>query len=874
MNRTVKVWSPVLLFLAVCVMSLGPCASVGTPAQPGSSDREVSDVPPPRVDRLGDPLPQGAIHRFGTARFRSGWVGWGGVIEFPLAVSPDGKTIAILSYEGLRLFDLSSGKQLVWSAHPPEMYLGESPSLDFSPDGKSVALLVHSGECLIWDAGTGRQFRRLHGIQKRVKELPWPLGDHPGVSTPIKGLGFTENGKSLLACVDGKKVWVLDPLKDRVSREVDLEMGPVVSVSKDRKRLLAGNVASQLQVVDVPTRKVTAILKVPPDTKEEGSRVRLAAQGQGGPKGAVLSPSGRRIAILTGHTIWTFDSTGKPLHTLRGQASSKELDSRLLAITHDDRVLLAGTTTGKILRWDLSNGKALPPIGRDGLSDEGVYPHPNGKSIITLGYRGIICLWDMDTGRQMPTVHGYEDIGQAVFTADGCHAIVRDRRRDRIDVWDVETGRLHHSVNTHDRSARTLGFDADQKIGVSWTEDGWISIRELSTWKEKYSIQLKTEGRPPKPIHIRRVAITPNGRRVFVAADDWGAGLFDATTRKELWRREDSYRLWKFSPDGSMYFATNSRGLSCIDTETGKLKWTCSYSRDEQREYDVGGIDVSVDGRQVAVHLYDTIRLIDAGTGQQTRSLGKETNTLHGAPYWRRRFNEMFSRDGKWLLLPGEDGGVGMVEIASGLELFRFKGHFDCWRTQFHPDGKRALTVQVNETVLFWDLRPAHVPVAKDAPERIWQDLASQDGPTVYRATWSLIDDPGTAVELLKRKLSPAPPALSRDSVVKFITQLNDDDFATREQASKVLVGQGKWILPLLEEALKRSRLPEQRRRLSEVIERVTSEPDEWHILRAVQALELGGSVEGKSLLRSWTSGRKGALLTEQGRQAVARMSK
>ena len=67
------------------------------------------------------------------------------------------------------------------------------------------------------------------------------------------------------------------------------------------------------------------------------------------------------------------------------------------------------------------------------------------------------------------------------------------------------------------------------------------------------------------------------------------------------------------------------------------------------------------------------------------------------------------------------------------------------------------------------------------------------------------------------------------------------------------------------------------KRRLSEILEQIRREyptPEKEQILRAVQALELGGSEEGRKLLASWMDGQSNALLTSQAGEAVARMKK
>src|SRR5262245_25953292 len=67
----------------------------------------------PLADRHGDPLPQGAVTRFGTVRFRVGSKD----VRHSLALSPDGKYLAVEDRDGIRLWDTDTGrvaKHLPW----------------------------------------------------------------------------------------------------------------------------------------------------------------------------------------------------------------------------------------------------------------------------------------------------------------------------------------------------------------------------------------------------------------------------------------------------------------------------------------------------------------------------------------------------------------------------------------------------------------------------------------------------------------------------------------------------------------------------------------------------------------------------------------
>jgi hypothetical protein len=114
-----------LLSLVLALGLLG--AGVAAITQQGQAQDQLSKLkqeqpaqkPRSRTDRHGDPLPDGALARLGTLRWRAA-----GEVE-ALAYSPDGKTIVAASREGVCLFNTDgkltkllrpSGNRVVYSA--------------------------------------------------------------------------------------------------------------------------------------------------------------------------------------------------------------------------------------------------------------------------------------------------------------------------------------------------------------------------------------------------------------------------------------------------------------------------------------------------------------------------------------------------------------------------------------------------------------------------------------------------------------------------------------------------------------------------------------------------------------------------------------
>ncbi len=93
----------------------------------------LSATEPQRMDRYGDPLPDGAIARLGTTRFRP-------IGEFvEVAISGDSKVFATGEDRTIRLWEMQTGKVL-WSTCLGNSHCAER--LLISPDGKRLMVIA------------------------------------------------------------------------------------------------------------------------------------------------------------------------------------------------------------------------------------------------------------------------------------------------------------------------------------------------------------------------------------------------------------------------------------------------------------------------------------------------------------------------------------------------------------------------------------------------------------------------------------------------------------------------------------------------------------------------------------------------------------
>ncbi len=838
-----------------------------TPVVSAASKDAGASKPQGRTDALGDPLPQGAIARLGTVRFRHG-----GYALF-LAFTPDEKRLISRGIDGVRLWDAATGKEL-W--HLPLAPNTEWRTVDLSPDGKRLALIDQAagGPIQLWDVESGKKIASL-GSKLRP---------------PIR---FSPDGKWLAAAVGTMDVELWDLASKKRLRGWNAHMAELLSIgfSADCRIMLTSDRMSTVHLWDTASgrklQEIKPLLWDPAVGRNAFSDV------------PVLTADGKFVAILEKRlrpdakpvvdpkasiSVWDA-ATGKLLRELtcpsRELAPGYGASFMALALAPDGKKLV---TTGpdQFLRiWDPATGQELRRVALDSNRPPYVLAFSkDGQKLAASSDSSTIQIFDMTSGKlKLSPVEDLGLIQRALLTSDGRTAITTGPENS-ILVWDAEVSRVRQRLQGHEKWLGSLQLSADGQTLYSAGGDKTLRIWDLVSGEEhkRINVDAATLWTQPNPL------VLSDGKTLIAADSDKTVRVLDMATGQER-RRFQLERLFGMaaSADGRSLVGYSCNGLIRLwDVASGRTRrdYRLPVINEGLQAYSMA---LSPDGRLLAVGRAHQIGL---DTPKQNFLLLLDLNSGHEV----YRFENLptgvdlleFSPDGRILAWGGFTYPViRLLETATGRERRRLTGHRGAVTSlSFSADGRRLLSGSHDTTALLWDLDGGRTDrLATTAEiEKLWADLAGEDAACAYAAIRTLAAVPNVAIPFLRKHLPPVP-AVDEKRVARLIADLDSDDFATRQRATADLEKLGEQALPAYRKALDGKPSLEMRRRLEDLQRRAYAA--RWDVsgerlrsLRAIETLEMAGSEEARDVLKALAAGAKGARLTEEAKATLKRLQR
>jgi WD40 repeat protein len=330
------------------------------------------------------------------------------------------------------------------SPHTFELHAGQVSSAAITPDGRRAVSGSEDGTLRLWDLERSRSLLTVETPWQPAIEVFATADESPGLRI------HTEFGESL----------------------------PVMAVTPDGCRVLAGSDDRNLQLCDIETGQSLVMFKGYKYT----SRVQALA----------VTPNGRWTVVgCQDGKLRVYDlESGQLLRILEDPTGWNKGGVSAVTVTGDGRQAMAGSEDGALRLWDLESGLLLHTLkDQTGLITDAVRAvalTPNQRLAVVCSENGTLRLWDVKSGQLLRTLHDASyAVSSLAITPDG-YRIVVGSEDGALRFYDLDSGQLVRTLKDHTHwnaegeiSAVVVTLDGNRAV-VGW-RDGTLQLRVLES---------------------------------------------------------------------------------------------------------------------------------------------------------------------------------------------------------------------------------------------------------------------------------------------------------------------------------------------------------------------------------------------------------
>jgi WD40 repeat protein len=613
---------------------------------------------PVRCDRYGDPLPPGALARLGTARLRHSDT------IVAITFSPDGKWLASGGDHTVRVWEVSSGKEIrQWRG---EFLFGGQ--VVFSPDSKT--LLLSEGNAIHYrEIATGKEVRRIAG------EHALAIGD----------FALSPDGKLIARSGSRLGIVTVDALTGELIRSfTGSARGGKLQFSPDGRCLLCGgnlwDVATGNQVVAVP---VISEFQTSATLSSDGKILATSHSDFPGGNGepARFEPSVRYWDGATGKQLDHFKEDQKYLYQVAFSP-----DGKWLAVTGNDAF---------IRLWDATHGKEVHRLlGSFNYSVLAVFS-PNGQHLAATDRWNRILIWELSSGKLLHPLHEDEGFIKTVaYSPDG--KTIAAAGDATIRLREATTGKPLRELRGHTRAVASLAYSPDGQRLVSGGAgaDETTRVWDAATGKELQ--RFSDNG--------GWVAVSPDGQ--FLATGSNPLRLRALASGEEISKLAyQNVRSLRFAPVGSLLVADREVWqLKFSEPTAGKGPVRFELLTLQHPHADINnGLAYSPDGCTLASVTHPSPILflhIDPQSGKRSRYCWDKSSGSTAVA---------FAPKGKTMAIGWWDGLVALCGTETAREEARYDTRQGAVKAiAFSPDGQSLTAVYSDGSALVWDIKDPH----------------------------------------------------------------------------------------------------------------------------------------------------------------------
>ncbi|HEY8209545.1 MAG TPA: WD40 repeat domain-containing protein [Myxococcaceae bacterium] len=448
--------------------------------------------------------------------------------------------------------------------------------------------------------------------------------------------------------------------------------------------------------------------------------------------------SGKRLAVLSGHTGWVWSAAFSPdgqrvltasldnTARLWDAASGRQLAvlsghplSLLNAAFSPDGLRAVTASVDQTARvWDLASGRPIAELRGHTHWVQGAVFSPDGLRVLTASHDKTARVWDAASGRPLVTLSGHGNwVQSAAFSPDG-QRVLTASSDNTARLWDAVSGKQFAVLSGHTGSVLSASFSADGRRLLTASSDNSARVWDAGSGKPLVELRHHSGS-------VVSAVFSPDGQRVLTASSDSTALIWDATSGRllaELRGHSSPVLSATFSPDGRSV-------LTASFDNTARIWDAASEQRAELRGSDLA---------RSAVFSPDTRRVLTTSFGSVARvwdvTSGERLSELRGHDDWV--WNASFSSNGLRVLTASRDGTARLWSVASGEPIATLTGHSGWVRSAaFSSDGQRIVTAGDDNTARVWDASGTQLAVLSGHTDWVRSATFSPDGRRVLTAS-------------------------------------------------------------------------------------------------------------------------------------------
>lgn len=413
--------------------------------------------------------------------------------------------------------------------------------------------------------------------------------------------------------------------------------------------------------------------------------------------------SGAPLAVLQGHSWWVW------------QAAFSADGARIVTAGQDGRaVVWAVAQRGGNLVCE----KLTEFLGHNGPVQTACFS-PDGREIASGGEDGRILIWKPDEIQPVDlaariaglsedapphrALAGHDAAANSVvYSADG-RLIASAGNDNVVKIWDAPSGKLIKTLRGHGGRVRSCDFSPDGQFILSGSHDAQAKVWSLEGYREIRVLKGKLlEGHSDIVLSAR---FSPDGREIVTSSRDRTARTWNAATGEPLKVLDEGH---EFLATSAVFFKDGRRVLTAAGDNTVRM-WNVAAGTQTiliRNTGRIGALALSHNEQWiVAGSVGSAAQIFRAEDGSPLQTLAPETESPQQAAVTALAF----SADDRLLLVGDVHGRCRVWARAKESDKWTER---HLWRNHsrritaaaFLPDGSRALTASLDNSVAQWDL--------------------------------------------------------------------------------------------------------------------------------------------------------------------------